>query len=419
MGENFLQMLMGMVDSYLVAHLGLIAISGVSVAGNIITIYQAIFIALGAAISSVISKSIGQKDQSKLAYHVTEALKITLLLSFLLGFLSIFAGKEMIGLLGTERDVAESGGLYLSLVGGSIVLLGLMTSLGALIRATHNPRLPLYVSFLSNALNILFSSLAIFVLDMGIAGVAWGTIVSRLVGLVILWSQLKLPYGKPTFGLDKELLTLALPAAGERLMMRAGDVVIIALVVSFGTEAVAGNAIGEVLTQFNYMPAFGVATATVMLLARAVGEDRNLDVEVLNQVRAQSLAEKNAQVVLMPGAREVLAWADESGIQQFIYTHKGNNAFTILKDLGVESYFTEILTSQSGFVRKPSPEAATYLLDKYQLNSDNTYYIGDRTLDVEFAQNSGIQSINFLESTYEGNHRIQALADISRIFETK
>ena len=154
------------------------------------------------------------------------------------------------------------------------------------------------------------------------------------------------------------------------------------------------------------------------LLVR-VAEDRNLDVEVLNQVRAQSLAEKNAQVVLMPGAREVLAWADESGIQQFIYTHKGHNAFTILKDLGVVSYFTEILTSQSGFVRKPSPEAATYLLDKYQLNSDNTYYIGDRTLDVEFAQNSGIQSINFLESTYEGNHRIQALADISRIFEIK
>ena len=56
-------------------------------------------------------------------------------------------------------------------------------------------------------------------------------------------------------------------------MMRAGDVVIIALVVSFGTEAVAGNAVGEVLTQFNYMPAFGVATATVMLVARAVGED--------------------------------------------------------------------------------------------------------------------------------------------------
>ena len=150
-----------------------------------------------------------------------------------------------------------------------------------------------------------------------------------------------------------------------------------------------------------------------------VAEERKLDVEVLNQVRAQSLSEKNAQVVLMPGAREVLAWADQVGIRNFVYTHKGDNAFTILRDLGLESYFTEILTSQSGFARKPSPEAANYLLDKYQLDSDKTYYIGDRTLDVEFAQNSGIQSINFLESFYEGNHRIQSLTDITHIFESK
>ena len=156
---------------------------------------------------------------------------------------------------------------------------------------------------------------------------------------------------------------------------------------------------------------------SVQDLLEQVAEERKLDVEVLNQVRAQSLAEKNAQVVLMPGAREVLAWADQAGIMQFVYTHKGDNAFTILRDLGLESYFTEILTSQSGFSRKPSPEVATYLLDKYELNPRTTYYIGDRTLDVEFAQNSGIQSINFLESSYEGNQRIQALADIPYIFE--
>ena len=156
---------------------------------------------------------------------------------------------------------------------------------------------------------------------------------------------------------------------------------------------------------------------SVQDLLEQVAEERKLDAEVLNQVRAQSLAEKNAQVVLLPGAREVLAWAEEAGIQQFVYTHKGDNAFIILRDLGLEWYFKEILTSQSGFTRKPNPEAANYLLDKYELDSENTYYIGDRTLDVEFAQNSGIQSINFLESPYEGNHRIQALADIPRIFE--
>ena len=143
-----------------------------------------------------------------------------------------------------------------------------------------------------------------------------------------------------------------------------------------------------------------------------VAEERGLDVDKLNQVRAQSLAEKNAQVILMPGAREVLSWANQQGIQQFVYTHKGDNALTILRDLGLDVYFTEILTSQSGFARKPSPEAATYLISKYHLKPDRTFYIGDRTLDIEFAQNSSIQSINFLRAPVDCNHQISCLADI-------
>ena len=143
-----------------------------------------------------------------------------------------------------------------------------------------------------------------------------------------------------------------------------------------------------------------------------VAEERGLDADRLNQVRAQSLAEKNAQVIFMPGAREVLVWANQQGIQQFVYTHKGDNALTILRDLGLDVYFTEILTSQSGFARKPSPEAATYLISKYHLKPDRTYYIGDRTLDIEFAQNSGIQSINFLGTPVDCNHQISCLADI-------
>ena len=152
---------------------------------------------------------------------------------------------------------------------------------------------------------------------------------------------------------------------------------------------------------------------SVQDLLQEVAEEKNLDLTELNQARAQSLAEKNAQVVLMPGAREVLAWAHKAGIQQFVYTHKGENTFAILGDLDLLQYFTEILTS--GFARKPDPEAAVYLLEKYDLDPEETYYIGDRTLDIEFAQNSGIQSINFLESPAVCNRRISQLEDISSL----
>ena len=154
---------------------------------------------------------------------------------------------------------------------------------------------------------------------------------------------------------------------------------------------------------------------SVQDLLVVVAEEHQLDVTDLNHRRAESLAEKNAQVVLMDGARDVLSWAKDAGIQQFVYTHKGENALVILRDLDLESFFTEILTSQSGFARKPNPEASMYLMKKYGLEPENTYYIGDRSLDIHFARNSQIQSINFLPSDYEGNHQMNTLLDIPTI----
>ena len=192
MGENFLQMLMGMVDSYLVAHLGLIAISGVSVAGNIITIYQAIFWHW-AAVASVMSKSLGEKQrQHCLPCDRVPKGDLVVECSLRRGFAVIWTPDD--SAVGTEAAVAESGGIYLSLVGGTIVLLGLMTTLGSLVRVANNPRLPMYVSLLTNVLNALFSSVAIFLFGWGIVGAALGTVLARLVGVILLWQKVQLPF---------------------------------------------------------------------------------------------------------------------------------------------------------------------------------------------------------------------------------
>lgn len=268
MAENILQMLMGMVDSYLVASLGLVALSGVSLANNILAVYQAIFIALAAAISSRMAQILGQGKTEKVGYLASESLKVTLFVSLVLGAVAVLAGPFLLTGLGAEAAVAKAGGLYLILVGGGILFLGLMMSLGAMLRALGQPRFPMYISLLSNLLNALFSAFAVFVLHAGVAGVAIGTILSRLIGCLLLWAKLSIPFEKWTCSWDRELIRLALPTTGERLMMRAGDVVVVALITGLGTAVVAGNAIGETLTQFNYMPALGIATATIILTAK-------------------------------------------------------------------------------------------------------------------------------------------------------
>lgn len=268
MAENILQMLMGMVDSYLVASIGLVALSGVSLANNILAVYQAIFIALAAAISARLAQILGQGKFEKVGHTANEGLKITACISLLLGGLAVLAGPHLLTSLGAEVAVAQAGGLYLMLVGGGILFLGLMMSLGAMLRTLGQPRFPMYISLLSNLLNVLFSAFAVFVLHAGVAGVALGTMLSRLIGCLLLWAKLALPLEKWNWSLDRELIRLALPTTGERLMMRAGDVVVVALITGLGTAVVAGNAIGETLTQFNYMPAMGIATATIILTAK-------------------------------------------------------------------------------------------------------------------------------------------------------
>ena len=59
------------------------------------------------------------------------------------------------------------------------------------VNAAGNPvRFPMYVSLLTNVLNALFSGLGIYVFQLGIVGVALGTVLARLVGVLILWREL-------------------------------------------------------------------------------------------------------------------------------------------------------------------------------------------------------------------------------------
>jgi putative MATE family efflux protein len=280
--ENFLQMLVGLVDAFLVAKISLDAVSGVALGTNVIAVFQAIFIALGAASASFVARS-PQKTQRKRA--VAQALKLTLFVSFTLSLIAICLARPIISLLGGRENVLILGTLYLFLVGGTIFLLALMTTLGNLLRIANKPRLPMYVGLLVNGLNVILSSFFIFICHFGVAGAAAGTIIARIIGNALLYyslqkTQLNCPLRTVLkIKIDRQLINLAIPASAERVMMRVGDLIVIVLIIHFGADVFAGNAIGETITQFNYMPGFGIATATVVLTARSYGRGDKKEVK--------------------------------------------------------------------------------------------------------------------------------------------
>ncbi|GAJ62031.1 multi antimicrobial extrusion (MATE) family transporter [Streptococcus parauberis] len=280
MAENFLQMLMGFVDNYLVAQVSLVAVSGVSLANNLITVYQALFIALGSAVSSLLARSLGKKDQLQSQKLMADAITLTLVVSLALGILTVLAKSWLLTLFGAEAQVVAVGGSYLSVVGGLVSSLAMMTSLGAILRATGQTRIPMWVSLFANLLNGLMSASSVFLFHWGVVGVAWSTVLARLIGILLLlyFLPVRIIISNINFRMNLEILGLAMPSAGERLMMRLGDLLIMTIIVSYGTSVYAGNAIGETISQFTYMPGMAVATATIIGVAGLLGKENPIEV---------------------------------------------------------------------------------------------------------------------------------------------
>ena len=120
----------------------------------------------------------------------------------------------------------------------------------------------------------------------------------------------------------------------------------------------------------------------------------------------------------IPHAEKTLRLLTLSGHKCFVYTHRGASCHAILEQTGLLPYFTEVVTALDGFPRKPNPAVILYLIEKYSLLADRCFYVGDRSLDIEAANNAGIQSILYLDSTSPINatgHETYVISDLLEI----
>ena len=106
--------------------------------------------------------------------------------------------------------------------------------------------------------------------------------------------------------------------------------------------------------------------------------------------------EMDDQIILMEGAVETLERLRKAGAVHDVFTHRGTSSEPILERLGILGYFREVVTSAAGFPAKPSGEAVRYLMQKYGMKPDETWYVGDRAIDVLCAKDAGVRSILLL-----------------------
>lgn len=145
-----------------------------------------------------------------------------------------------------------------------------------------------------------------------------------------------------------------------------------------------------------------VIASSVGALLERIARERGLDAAAMKADFARRNDSRIQAIRPMPHAKECLEALRRAGHQSFVYTHRGASCPAILRQNGLEEYFTEIVTALSGFPRKPEPDAILYLMEKYGLERDACFYVGDRSLDVEAAERADIGSILLLDPQSPG-----------------
>jgi len=252
------------------------ALSGVSIAGSVFFILLAIGIGLQTGTSAVIAPEIGAGDESGVVGWVDQAFGLSLLFSLVTMLLGWLFAERLVLFLGAESHIAPLANQYLgiTLAGSVAFILGFMAA-GALMAMgdTVSNRNVLMVGFFANfLLNPLFT----FVLGLGVKGLALATVVIKIASAMYLFKVLAQKTGrwaKPAFNLSKILVLLkqVLPASLNMLTVILGGFISVAYIGRFGSDHIAGYAVGLRLEQVLLLPALGLNAAVMAISGQNFG----------------------------------------------------------------------------------------------------------------------------------------------------
>ncbi len=172
--------------------------------------------------------------------------------------------------------------------------------------------------------------------------------------------------------------------------------------------------------EYEYIKDYILATSTSDFF-KHVEKEHGISTDMF--LEYQKLKPNEEEIKLMPHAKEALDILNSKGIANYIFTHRGKSVYTVLKNNDILEIFADIVDGAMGFKRKPEPDAINYLVNKYSMDKENTYYIGDREIDAKCARNAGIRMIFY--RSYEKtvmdsslyDYKIEDLSQLKDIFK--
>lgn len=275
------------VDMIYVGRIGPTALAAVSMGAVLMSLVWTMLIGLAIGASSLTARYYGSRNMEmveKIAHH---SMLLTLIVSLFLFVFGLFGTPLLLRLLGGSPEVVELGTVYTRIVFSGAAGLLFMFIINSIFRGCGDVKTPMIIIGITSLINIILDPLLIFGIgpfpELGVKGAAIATVIGQGIGailnIIILfkgYSRVKLSrlFFKPEAKLLKTIIGISLPGSLQNFYHTLSGLILMRLVSTFGTPAIAAYGIGIRLDIMVMLPGWAIGAAVATIVGQNLGANQ-------------------------------------------------------------------------------------------------------------------------------------------------
>lgn len=281
--EQLLVMLVGMADTLVVSYVGEAAVSGVSLVNQFNTIFIYLFTAVASGGAVITSQYIGRNEISYAGKSSSQLLMFSALFSVMIAILVLIGNKAMLQLLfgKVEDSVMQACITYLRISAYSYPALAIYNAGAAVYRSIGKTSVTMYLSVASNIINVIGNIIGVFVLDVGVAGVAWSSLIARTFSALVITILCFRKKNQVVYCvrwilqwnryLMKRILNIAIPNGIENAIFQLVKVALSSIVALFGTYQIAANGVAQSIWSMAALAGVSMGPVFITIIGQCMG----------------------------------------------------------------------------------------------------------------------------------------------------
>lgn len=281
--EQLLVMLVGIADTFVVSYAGEAAVSGVSLVNSFNTIFIYLFTALASGGAVIISQYIGRHDTEPAGESASQLFTVSLLFSAAAAVVILMLHRQILRLMfgKVEPEVMEACVTYLRISAYSYPAIAVYNAGAAVYRSIGKTSTTMYISVLSNIINVIGNVIGVFVLNAGVAGVAYPSLAARMFSAVVITGLCFRKRERVQYRLGwilqwnrdlmRRILGIAVPNGIENGIFQFVKVALSSVAALFGTYQIAANGIAQSIWSMAALAGVTMGPVFITVIGQCMG----------------------------------------------------------------------------------------------------------------------------------------------------